>query len=325
MPFEIPFGLFGSVRIDPTHPAVVIATGLVLGLSLAFFVTSWPVFNRITLADRIAPYLRDQPRIAALFAETEPADAGVRGILTSWLNRGGSWLTSRLTTNAGITARLDRLGPGETIERFRAHQLLLIAGGFGAGALLAAFVSVSRGPHPTIILGCLIFGAVAGHLLNDWWLSHRVRQREARILAEFPTIAELLALSITAGEGTVDALDRACRATEGELSRELAYTLAEARTGTPLVEALDHLGKRTGIQSIAQFVDGMAVAIARGTPLSEVLRAQATDVRDEGRRQLMELSGKKEVGMLVPVVIFVLPITVLFAIFPSLAVLNLSY
>lgn len=325
MPFDMHFGPLGSLRFDPTHPAVIIGTGLILGLSLAFFVTSWPIFNRITLADRIAPYLRDQPRLALLFAEPEPADAGVRGILVSWLNRSGAWLTSRLTTHAGIKARLDRLGVEETVERFRARQLLLIAGGFGAGALMAAAVSISRGPNPAIVLLCLGFGAVGGHLFNDWWLSHRVRQREARILAEFPTIAELLALSITAGEGTIDALDRACRATEGELSRELAYTLAEARTGTPLVEALDNLGKRTGIQSIAQFVDGMAVAIARGTPLSEVLRAQASDVRDEGRRQLMELSGKKEVGMLVPVVIFVLPITVLFAVFPSLAVLNLNY
>ena len=62
MPFEIPFGLFGSVRIDPTHPAVVIATGLVLGLSLAFFVTNWPVFNRITLADRCLLYTSPSPR-----------------------------------------------------------------------------------------------------------------------------------------------------------------------------------------------------------------------------------------------------------------------
>ena len=55
-----------------------------------------------------------------------------------------------------------------------------------------------------------------------------------------------------------------------------------------------------------------------------MLRAQAADVREEGRRKLMELSGKKEVGMLVPVVLFVLPITVLFAVYPSLAVLKVG-
>ena len=117
--------------------------------------------------------------------------------------------------------------------------------------------------------------------------------------------------SITAGEGTVDALNRVCHTATGELSDELRIALAQARTGTSLVDALDAMARRTNIQSLIQFVDGLAIALARGTPLSEVLRAQAADVREEGRRKLMELSGKKEVGMLVPVVLFVLPITVL--------------
>ncbi|MGO1654188.1 MAG: type II secretion system F family protein, partial [Brevibacterium yomogidense] len=43
-----------------------------------------------------------------------------------------------------------------------------------------------------------------------------------------------------------------------------------------------------------------------------------------GRRSLMEVSGRKEVAMLIPVVAFVLPVTVLFAIYPTLAVLELG-
>ena len=115
-----------------------------------------------------------------------------------------------------------------------------------------------------------------------------------------------------------------CQTATGELSDELRIALAQARTGTSLVEALDAMARRTNIQSLIQFVDGLAIALSRGTPLSEVLRAQAADVREEGRRKLLELSGKKEVGMLVPVVLFVLPITVLFAVYPSLAVLNVG-
>lgn len=310
--------------INLANPAVIIGTGLLLGLSLAFFVTSLPVFRRPSLDDRIGPYLRDRPRVAELYGPPVPADAGVLGIVRGAIRRSGRWLSSRLTTDASVSSRLARLGRTETVEKFRAHQLLLISAGIVVGALLATFVSFGRGFNPVAFVLIVVIGGVSGHFFNDWLLSHRVSQREARILAEFPTIAELLALSITAGEGTVDALERSCRSTSGELSDELRFTLAEARTGTPLVEALDNLGKRTGLQSIVQFVDGIAVAIARGTPLAEVLRAQATDVRDEGRRHLMELSGKKEVGMLVPVVLFVLPITVLFAVFPSLAVLDLA-
>ena len=50
----------------------------------------------------------------------------------------------------------------------------------------------------------------------------------------------------------------------------------------------------------------MAIAVERGTPLADVLRAQATDVREEGRRALLEAGGRKEIAMLVPVVFIVL-------------------
>lgn len=306
------------------NPALVVLLGLSIGLSLAFTVSRLPVFRRPTLADRIAPYLRDQPQIAVRFVPAEPTDGGVRGILASTLGTWGSWLAARLTTDAGLVGRIARSGGAETVERFRAGQILWISCGVVAGALFGTASGISRGFNPVLLVLLIVLGGVSGHLYNDWALSARIRRREERILAEFPTVAELLALSITAGEGTVDALERVCRTTSGALSDELGIALAEARTGVPLVEALDNVGRRTGIRSIVQFVDGVAVAISRGTPLAEVLRAQASDVRDDSKRRLMEMSGRKEVGMLVPVVAFVLPITVLFAVYPSLTVLEIS-
>ncbi|MYM18725.1 type II secretion system F family protein [Brevibacterium sp. 5221] len=309
--------------MTPVLP-LVLGCGLAIGLSLTFFVCSLPVLRQPTLADRIAPYLRESPRVANIYGFAQPTGTGLRGILRAWLTSASAWLAARLTTDAGVALRLAKLGRGATVEGFRARQLLCVLAGLALAAVLTGLVSLNRGFHPLVALALIVAGGITGHFANDWWLGHRVRTREALILAEFPTIAELLALSITAGEGTVDALERVCATSRGELSSELALTLAEARTGTPLVEALDRMARRTGIQSLVQFVDGIAIAISRGTPLAEVLRAQAADVRESGRRALMELSGKKEVGMLVPVVVFVLPVTVLFAVFPSLAVLNLT-
>ena len=68
---------------------------------------------------------------------------------------------------------------------------------------------------------------------------------------------------------------------------------------------------------MARFVDGIAIAVERGTPLAEVLRAQAVDVREAGKRQLLESAGRREIAMMVPVVFLVLPVTVLFALFPG--------
>lgn len=70
---------------------------------------------------------------------------------------------------------------------------------------------------------------------------------------------------------------------------------------------------------------GIAVAIERGTPLAEVLRAQAQDVRDNAKRDLMEVAGKKEIAMLAPVVFFILPLTVIFAVFPGLSLMRLNF
>ena len=66
----------------------------------------------------------------------------------------------------------------------------------------------------------------------------------------------------------------------------------------------------------------MAVAVERGTPLAEVMRAQAAAVRALGKRQLLESGGKKEIAMMVPVVFLVLPITILFALYPGLIAIS---
>jgi tight adherence protein C len=150
-----------------------------------------------------------------------------------------------------------------------------------------------------------------GVLGRDRWLTREVSRREQRMLEEFPTVAELLALAVTAGEGPVGALERVQRTSDGELSRELGRALSEARAGASLVQALDGIARRTSLTPLARFVDGVAIAVERGTPLAEVLRAQAVDVREAGRRALLEIA------MMVPVVFLVLPVTLLFALFPG--------
>jgi tight adherence protein C len=68
----------------------------------------------------------------------------------------------------------------------------------------------------------------------------------------------------------------------------------------------------------------VAHAVERGTPLAEVLRAQAVDVREAGKRLLLESAGRREIGMMVPVVFFVLPVTIVFALFPGFYGLSLT-
>jgi tight adherence protein C len=184
---------------------------------------------------------------------------------------------------------------------------------------------LASNPHrPALLLLLLCFvTTLSGVVIRDFALTQEVARRERRMLAEFPTVAEMLALAVGAGEGPVGALERVTRSSRGELAKELGAALAEARAGAPLVAALENIAARTSLPALARFVDGVAVAVERGTPLAEVLRAQAIDVREAGKRALLEAGGKKEIAMMVPVVFLILPVTMLFALFPGLVSLRL--
>src|SRR4029453_4728711 len=82
--------------------------------------------------------------------------------------------------------------------------------------------------------------------------------------------------------------------------RELALVLADMRAGEPFTTAMERLAVRGPVPAVVRFVDGVVVAPERGTPLGDVLRAQAADVREQHKRDLIEAGGRREVLMLVP-------------------------
>jgi tight adherence protein C len=229
------------------------------------------------------------------------------------------WLGGR----ASLERRLERAGSSLSVETFRFSQVLWALAGFGV-CLAIGVLGPGREPGravPWLLISC---GAGAlGVMARDSALSRAVRSREQRMLNEFPVVADLLALSVAAGEGLVACLDRVVRSCHGVLPDELAVVLAQSRTGVPLTEALDRLSRRTGVPIVARFAEGVAVAIERGTPLVDVLTAQAGDVREASRRELIEAGARKEVAMMVPVVFLIMPVTLLFAFFPGVVGLNL--
>ncbi|GCD20869.1 pilus assembly protein TadB [Cellulomonas algicola] len=283
--------------------------------------------RRIRLDQRLAPYLRPQRASSALLLRAPASGGAVATVerIAAPLMQDAVRLVARVGSPAAdLRRRLARAGSDETVEQFRAGQVvwgvLGVAGGLGFALLLAA----TRGTSVVVLVVLVALCGATGVLGRDWLLSRQVAQRESRMLQEMPTIAELLALAVGAGEGATGALERVVRSTRGELSVELERTLADARAGAPLTTALDGLADRTGLPALARFAEGVAVAVERGTPLAEVLRAQAQDVREEVRRDLMETGGRKEVAMMVPVVFLILPVTVAFAVFPSLLVLRVG-
>lgn len=292
---------------------------------------SWLVFWRLdarrpSLDARLAPYLRPRATTSRLLAERPAVTpfATLERLLAPIIGDAAAVLERLGSSSASIRRRLQLSGSRMTVEQFRGEQLVWASLGLAVGLFLALTVGLARGFSVVPLLLLVAVATLAGAFWRDQALSAAVRARDTRMIAEFPAVAELLALAVGAGESPVAALDRVTRCTRGELAAELARTLADARSGTSLARALERMADRTSLPSIARFTDGISVAVERGTPLADVLRAQAHDARDAGRRALMEAGGRKEVLMMVPVVFLVLPVTVLFAVFPGLWVLRVG-
>ncbi|WP_435745011.1 type II secretion system F family protein [Nocardioides sp. SYSU DS0663] len=303
----------------------VLGATLAAGLMLvAVRAVAW---RRTPLTVRVLPYLRDLPRTSpgVPSAAPGPPTSVVAAVYGPPLRSAAQTVERVLGGTASVKRRLERAGlSGTSVHDFRVQQVLWGLAGF---ALAAAYGLLEALTDPGGALAsamlCLVAFA-AGVLARDNHLTGQVRARERRILAEFPTVAELLALSVAAGESPVAALDRVVRRSGGDLSADLGKVLAAVRTGEPVPSAFDRLASASGLPLVSRFAQGIAVAVERGTPLADVLHAQAADVREAGRRELIEVAARREVLMMVPVVFLVLPVTVLFAFWPGVVGLSLT-
>lgn len=292
-------------------PALVV---LVLGELL--LLTGWIARSRLDVGRRVAPYARDVEWL-------QPAE-GSTDRLAVLLAGTASRLDRLIGGSAAVTRRLARLNDPIGLARFRVEQVRWAVIAFALVSIPAGLRAVQHPNQSTVLLGVCAAAALAGVVARDQRLVQQVRAHEERIEAEFPAVAELLALAVAAGEAPVTAIDRVVRLTPGSaLGAELSRVLSEIRLGVPMVEALDAYSRRTGVAVVSRFCSALAVALERGTPLADVLHAQAADVRAVSRRRLIEAGARKEALMMVPVVFLVLPTVVVFAFWPGLAGLRL--
>lgn len=301
--------------------------GAASGLGLLLVVRRVLAIRRPQLSARVLPYVRDVavsggPRLDLSSSPNgRSAAAGVFGPL---LRSAADTVECVLGGARSVERRLQRAGLDRTVHDFRVEQVQWGLIGFAVAAAYGVLRALSGPASPVGALLICLIAFVTGVLWRDTWLSSQVKARERQILAEFPTLAELLALSVAAGEGPVAALGRVVQRSGGELSRDLAVVLAAIRTGEPVGAAFDRMAAATGLPLVSRFAQGVAIAVERGTPLADVLHAQAGDVREAGRRELIEVAARREVLMMVPVVFLVLPITVLFAFYPGYIGLSLT-
>ncbi|RYB88678.1 pilus assembly protein TadB [Nocardioides glacieisoli] len=301
--------------------------GAMAGIGLILVVTRIAVLRRPQLATRVLPYVRDVPlrdHGPGLRPVSSAPTSAAAGIFGPSLRSAAHLVERVLGGSSSVRRRLERAGLDRTVQEFRIEQVVWGLVGFAAAAAISLVRALGGvGGVGSAVVFCAL-GLAFGVFARDNRLSTQVKNRERQVLTEFPTIAELLALSVAAGESPVSALDRVVRRSNGALSEDLSRVLARVRTGEPVGIAFESLARSTGLPIVARFATGITVAMERGTPLADVLHAQAADVREAGRRLLIETAARKEIAMMAPVVFFVLPVTILFAFYPGVLGLRLT-
>ena len=286
--------------------------GVIVGLLLAgglLAITAWRRARRpLPIGARIAPFV--------------PALATARAPVGDDLRTTTAWSTLWLL----VRPMLPRRGPGPAARgQVPGHRNSHVTAGLlgaAGGGLCADLLTHGTGSAVGVVVMTGV-GCLAGLLLADRAAARVERRRRERIAHQLPSIADLLAFAVAAGESPLAALARVASTTAGDLPDEIHATVADVRSGTPLDVALESLADRCHAPPVRRFVDGLLIALERGTPIADVLRAQAADCRADERRALMESAGRKDVFMLVPVVFLVLPTVVLIALYPGIQTFRL--
>ncbi|HUY73436.1 MAG TPA: type II secretion system F family protein [Candidatus Dormibacteraeota bacterium] len=200
--------------------------------------------------------------------------------------------------------RLDLAGrPGNlTPEDFAAVRIVaaavMAAVGLGIGLLLAS---------PVYLVVSLAVGAILGYYLPVLWLKQKVDARRAEIQKGLPDAMDLLVIAVDAGLGFDAALARVTDKYKNALSEEFAKVLREVSLGRPRMEAMDEMGRSSGVDDLHNFIQAVIQSEQFGTGIGKILRIQADEMRRKRRQRAQEKAAQATLKMMLPMVGCIFP------------------
>lgn len=151
------------------------------------------------------------------------------------------------------------------------------------------------------------------------------KKRLQQVLFELPDFLELFSVALSSGETIHSSLRRVVPRVGGLLGNELSAALRAIDFGSDIESEFNLLAQRLPQQQLVETCNKVVISLRRGTPLALMLAQQADSVRQEVVNEFTKRAGKNETRMLIPLVFLILPVTILFAIYPSLQILNINY
>jgi tight adherence protein C len=200
--------------------------------------------------------------------------------------------------------RLDLAGrPGNlTPEDFAAVRIVAAAVMAAVGLLIGLLLA-----NPVYLAVSIVVGAILGYYLPVLWLKQKVDARRAEIQKGLPDAMDLLVIAVDAGLGFDAALARVTDKYKNALSDEFAKVLREVSLGRPRLEAMDEMGRSSGVEDLHNFIQAIIQSEQFGTGIGKILRIQADEMRRKRRQRAQEKAAQATLKMMLPMVGCIFP------------------
>jgi tight adherence protein C len=160
------------------------------------------------------------------------------------------------------------------------------------------------------------------------WLKQLIRNltgsevKESELNEELVNILQMLSIMISAGESPMMALRYISQRSVGNIPELINQSFSKYESGRNLAQTLEQIAIATGSSQVRRLTNSIQIAIQRGTPILDVLNNQVQSLNKQINLALLKKSGKSEIALLIPVVFLILPVSISFAIWPSIYGLN---
>jgi tight adherence protein C len=185
---------------------------------------------------------------------------------------------------------------------------------FGAVRIVAAAILAAVGlliglllGSPLYIVVSLAVGAIIGYYAPVMWLKQKVDGRRSEIQKAMPDAMDLLVIAVDAGLGFDAALARVTDKYKNALSEQFAKVLREVSLGRPRLEAMDEMGRSSGVEDLHNFIQAIIQSEQFGTGIGKILRIQADEMRRKRRQRAQEKAAQATLKMMLPMVGCIFP------------------
>jgi tight adherence protein C len=232
-----------------------------------------------------------------------PVDHAYEKIVVDTLKRLGNMAPKRPSDMSKMQLRLVSAG-------YRRSESLLIFSGIRVAVALSAFAVLSTPLLFRPNFATALVGSVVGYLLPAFVLGKMVARRQHRIRMGLPDALDLLVVSVEAGLGLDQAIQRVGQElafAHPDLCDEMRLVNLELRAGKARSEALHNLGIRTGVDDVTSLVAMLVQTDKFGTSVAQSLRVHSETLRTKRRQRAEERAAKLGAKMVFPLVICIFP------------------